>query len=109
MNLTRMRNFHLEDHCYAAYQSYKGKLDLPDQDIYNIVFHSFPRKSSFNNQHQYLTPVVMETIFLQIFQSACRRSVAPTISIEATVAKASLKNATFIKRWKVLYAFAMKH
>ena len=49
MNLTRMRDFHLEDHCYAAYQSYKGKLDLPDQDIYNIVFHSFPRKSSLNN------------------------------------------------------------
>ena len=48
MNLTRMRDFHLEDHSYVAYGSYKDKLYLPDQDIYNIVFHSFPRKSSFN-------------------------------------------------------------
>ena len=44
MNLTRMREFNLEGYCSVAYQIYKDRIEYLDQDIYNIVFNSYPGK-----------------------------------------------------------------
>ena len=46
MNLTRMREFNIEKRSVAAYQLYHDVLDLADQDIYNIIFHTFKGKSA---------------------------------------------------------------
>ena len=42
MNLTRMREHNWTGMVDAAYLQYKDKLDLPDQDIFNIIFHDKP-------------------------------------------------------------------
>ena len=41
MNLTRMREFGIENRSVAAYNLYYDRLELADQDIYNIIFHTY--------------------------------------------------------------------
>ena len=42
MNLTRMRDFAIEERAVAVELLYRGKLWLADQDIYNILFRISP-------------------------------------------------------------------
>uniref|UniRef100_A0A182Q7K0 UDP-D-xylose:beta-D-glucoside alpha-1,3-D-xylosyltransferase n=1 Tax=Anopheles farauti TaxID=69004 RepID=A0A182Q7K0_9DIPT len=42
MNLTRMREFHWEDHILPIYREYRLQLVWGDQDILNVLFHYNP-------------------------------------------------------------------
>ena len=49
MNLKGMREFGIETRSIAAQVLYNERIVLADQDIYNIIFHSFPGKFSAAN------------------------------------------------------------
>ncbi|XP_055377804.1 glucoside xylosyltransferase 1 [Condylostylus longicornis] len=44
MNLTRMRDFHWEDHILPIHDEYKLKIIWGDQDLINILFYFHPEK-----------------------------------------------------------------
>lgn len=48
MNLTRMRDFQVEQRAISIEFLYKGKLWLADQDIYNIIFSISPGLMAFH-------------------------------------------------------------
>ena len=42
MNLTAMREWNFEERSVAVELAYRDKIYLADQDIYNIIFHTYP-------------------------------------------------------------------
>ena len=44
MNLTRLREFELENVSAQYFQEFKSRIKVGDQDILNIIFHFHPEK-----------------------------------------------------------------
>ena len=104
MNLTRMRQFRFQKRAMAAQVLYDEKISLADQDIVNIIFHTFPGKFPLSISGAKLIDSHHGEKWRVCLQNECTCWTVHSTLTGFTVATA---NITFATKDQIPFVFAM--